>query len=108
MIKFLPNIYPDEIVYSYLSRCYAASGYIWNYGFSREVLENTTAPLDSCFLNVFSKEFKELLEEKIGFEELILNHTLFKYYTRFLQLEKRREVLQRQKTCTLHTFSLMW
>ena len=87
MIKFLQNIYPDEIVYSYLS----ASGYIWNYGFSREILENTTAPLDSCFLNVFSREFKELLEEKIGLDKLILNHTLFKHYTRFLSLEKRRE-----------------
>jgi len=95
MIKFLPNIYPDEIVYSYLSRCYAASGYIWNYGFSREILENTTAPLDSCFLNVFSREFKELLEEKIGLDKLILNHTLFKHYTRFLPLEKRREVLKK-------------
>jgi len=32
MIKFLPEIYPDEAVYSYLSRCYAYSGYMWNQG----------------------------------------------------------------------------
>lgn len=95
MIKFLPAIYPDEVVYSYLSRCYARSGYIWNRGFSKEIFERATANIDCTLLNVFTLEFKELIEEKIGLQELILNHTLFKYYSRFLPLDKRNIILQK-------------
>ncbi len=94
MIKFLPEIYPDEATYSFLARCYAHSGHIWNSGFVQEIFERPTANIDSCFLNIFRPEFKELLEDKIGFENLALNHTLFKYYARFLPLSKRKNVLQ--------------
>lgn len=92
MIKFLPEIYPNEAAYSYFSRCYAYSGYIWNQGFSKEIFERSTANIDCCFLNVFTPEFKKLIEKKLGFEKLLLDHTLFKYYSRFLPLSKRKEV----------------
>lgn len=95
MIKFLPDIYPDEAVYSYLSRCYARSGYIWNKGFAKEIFERPTVNIDCSFLNVLTPKFKELVEDKIGFEELIINHTLFKYYARFLPLNKRRTAFQK-------------
>ena len=94
MIKFLPEIYPNEAAYSYFSRCYAYSGYIWNQGFSKEIFERSTANIDCCFLNVFTPEFKKLIEKKLGFEKLLLDHTLFKYYSRFLPLDKRKKVFQ--------------
>ena len=94
MIKFLPEIYPDETFYSYLSRCFVRSGYIWNRGIANEIFDKPTCTIDKCFLNVFTPEFKKLLDEKIGLKNLILNHTLFKYYTRFLPLEKRKFALQ--------------
>lgn len=89
MIKFLPSIYPDEAVYSYLSRIYARSGYIWNSGFAQEIFERHTANIDCSFLNVFAPHFKRLIDEKIDFKRLLLDHTLFKYYVRFLPLERR-------------------
>lgn len=95
MIKFLPEIYPDEAVYSYLSRCYARSGYIWNKGFAKEIFERPTANIDCSLLNVLTPEFKEIIGNKIGLKELILNHTLFKYYARFLPLEKRKRVFEK-------------
>ena len=94
MIKFLPEIYPDEAFYSYLSRCFVRSGYIWNRGIANEIFDNPTCAIDKCFLNVFTPEFKKLLDEKIGLKNLILNHTLFKYYARFLPLEKRKFAFQ--------------
>lgn len=93
MIKFLPAIYPDEAVYSFLSRCYSRSGYIWNSGFANEIFERPTASIDCSFLNIFTPGFKELIEERIGFKKLLLNHTLFKYYSRFLPLKRRRKIL---------------
>ena len=101
MIKFLPEIYPDEAVYSYLSRCYARSGYIWNKGFAKEIFERPTANIDCSLLNVLTPEFKEIIENKIGLKELILNHTLFKYYARFLPLEKRKQVLEKALGATV-------
>ncbi len=94
MIKFLPEIYPDEAAYSFLARCYAYSRYIWNRGFLRETLERPTANIDCTFLNIFTSEFKKLIDSKIGFERFVLDHTLFKYYARFLPLTKRKSVFK--------------
>ena len=94
MIKFLPEIYPDESFYSYLSRYFVRSGYIWNRGIANEIFDKPTCAIDKCFLNVFTPEFKKLLDDHIGLKNLILNHTLFKYYARFLPLEKRKLALQ--------------
>ena len=94
MIKFLPEIYPDEAFYSYLSRCFVRSGYIWNRGIAKEIFDKPTCSIDKYFLNVFTPEFKKLLDEKLGLKELILNHTIFKYYARFLPLDKRKLALQ--------------
>lgn len=94
MIKFLPEIYPDEAFYSYLSRCFVHSGYIWNRGIANEIFDKPTCSIDKYFLNVFTPEFKKLLDEKLGLKNLILNHTIFKYYARFLPLEKRKLALQ--------------
>lgn len=93
MIKFLPTICPNEAAYSFLSRCYSRSGYIWNSGFANEIFERPTASIDCSFLNIFTQGFKELIEERIGFERFLLDHTLFKYYSRFLPLKRRRKVL---------------
>lgn len=94
MIKFSPEIYPDEAFYSYLSRYFVHSGYIWNRGIANEIFDKPTCSIDKYFLNVFTPEFKKLLDEKLGLKELILNHTIFKYYARFLPLEKRKLALQ--------------
>ena len=94
MIKFSPEIYPDEAFYSYLSRCFVRSGYIWNRGIANEIFDKPTCSIDKYFLNVFTPKFKKLLDEKLGLKELILNHTIFKYYARFLPLDKRKLALQ--------------
>lgn len=95
MIRFLPNIYPDELLFSYLSRCYARSGYIWNSGFAKEVFETNAKNIDCTLLNILSLQFKELIDQSIGLDKIILEHTLFKYYARFLPLSKRKNVFQR-------------
>ena len=49
MIKFLPVIYPDEAIYSYLARLFSRSGYIWNSGFTREVFGKALPNIDYTF-----------------------------------------------------------
>ena len=68
MIKFLPEIYPDEAIYSYLSRCFARSGFIWNSGFAKEVFGKALVNIDYSFPRAFAPEFRQLIEDKIGVE----------------------------------------
>ena len=95
MIKFLPVIYPDEAIYSYLARLFSRSGYIWNSGFTREVFGKALPNIDYTFPRTFGGEFKKLVDEQIGVKELILNHTVFKYYARFLPVDKRKLALEK-------------
>ena len=87
MIKRIPNIYPHESVCSWLGRMYAQSGFIFHRYFTKEIFLFQFERIDFNFINLFNKDFKKLIKETIGFEELLLNHTLFKYYSRFIDFK---------------------
>lgn len=89
MIKFLPHIYPDESVYSYLCRLYVHSGYLWHSGFANEVFNRRNETPEYNFVNVLNVDFRKSLEEYIPYEKLLLEHTLFAYYARFLPKERK-------------------
>lgn len=91
MIKSIPNIYPGETVFSFFSRMYCHSGYIFHTGIANEILARPTAYCDFNFINLLKNNFKKQLDDYIGFDNLIFDHTLFKYYGRFLPLEKRND-----------------
>lgn len=95
MIRFLPTIYPGESFYSYLSRLYSRSGFIWSQGIAREFLVRPLENPDYNFINILSNQFKEVLAKDYPFEELVLEHTLLKYYSRFIYKDKRKEVYLR-------------
>lgn len=92
MIKFLPNIYPNESCYSYLSRIYAFSGYSSHVETAKRLLKRHTEYMDYNFINSFSEEFRNQIEKVISFEDLLFEHTLYKYYVRFLPNDLRNKV----------------
>lgn len=89
MIKFLDQIYPDESVYSYLCRLYTHSGFVCHRGFANTIFARWNENPEYNFINPLSKEFRDMLERFIPYKELLLEHTLFTYYARFLPKEKR-------------------
>lgn len=89
MIKYLPSIYPDESVYSYLCRLYVHGGYVWHRGFANEVFSRWNEYPEYNFINALNKDFRSVLERHISFERLVLEHSLFGYYARFLPQERR-------------------
>ena len=91
MIKRVPVIYPHETVCSWLGRMYAQSGFIFHRYFTKEIFLFQFERIDFNFINLFNRDFKKLVNETIGFDELLLNHTLFKYYSRFINVEERKE-----------------
>ena len=96
MLKTIVDIYPDESVYSWLSRIYIRSGYGVLSKFHSELYENSRASIPSIvFCGGFNKRFLELINEVIPYSELVTKHTLLKYYIRFLDLKRRRKVFDK-------------
>lgn len=89
MIAYFPEIYPDELVYSWCSRYYAHSGYP-NYNAALEDLfGDKIYRMNYEFTGCFCKDAKTVIEKIIDNESLIIEHTMFPYYARFTKNERR-------------------
>ena len=95
MIAYLPSPYPDELIYSALSRWYSKSGYL-KYTFAAEKLymKKTNKPSIE-FINRFTPEALELITREIPYAEIIQNHTMIPYYIRFLNRGKRKQAVHK-------------
>ena len=91
MIGFLPEIYPDELVYSYLARYYVRSGYINYTFFAENIYVNKNTVPDIEFFNTFTKELLNVITKNYSLDYLIKNHTMFNCYARFIKYEKRKQ-----------------
>ena len=76
MIKYLPAIYPDESVYSYLCRLYVHGGFVWHRGFANEVFSRWNENPEYNFINALNDEFRATLECYISFESLVLTQSI--------------------------------
>lgn len=89
MISYFPNFYPDELLYSVLARYYVHSGYTTYISVADDLyIKRTTRP-DVEFLNRFTPDALKVLTKNITIEDIILHHTIFPYYSRFLTKERR-------------------
>ena len=94
MIVQFPEFYPDELVYSVLARYYTQSGYM-RYTFAAEDLFlSKTARPDADFLNQYTPDTLKMLTRKLTVEQIVENHTMFPYYGRFLNKERRNQAFQ--------------
>jgi hypothetical protein len=94
MIAVLEGFYEHETLYSLLARTHARTG-ISGAEFGREILLKSSAYFDLNFFDTYRPEFIELLKSQIPLSELILEHTLFRHYARFLPLERRKEAFEK-------------
>lgn len=91
MIAYLPEIYPDELVYSWLARYYIKTGYV-RYAFvAEELFQKKTVRPDIEFVNQYTAPALQAITEKIPMQRIIEQHTMFPYYGRFLQKERRNQ-----------------
>lgn len=91
MISYFPLIYPDELLYSQLARYYAKSGYLSYRYVAEDLFSNRTARPDIEFVNSFTDEAFARITESMTMQEVILEHTMFPYYGRFLNKERRQK-----------------
>ena len=89
MIAYLPNIYPDELVYSWCCRYYAPSG-LPSYSIALEDLfDDKNYRLSYEFSGDFSTEAQAIINKMIKVEDLIERHTMYPYYSRFAPYARR-------------------
>lgn len=94
MISFFPDFYPDELVYSLLSRYYSKSGYSAYIFAAEDLYENKLIKPDIEFLNPLKKEVLDILTKNTSIESIIKNHTMFPYYGRFIKKERRQKAYE--------------
>lgn len=89
MIGYFPSIYPDELVYSLLARYYMRSGYMAYTFVAQDLYVKKTTRPDIEFLNLFTKETFNMITSNTTIEKIVENHTMFPYYGRFLNQDRR-------------------
>ena len=97
MKMYLPKIYPDELVYSWLSRYYVYSGCANHKALISQLLYSTKNNPSVEFIGHLNKAAEQQIKEIYSMDDLILNHTMFPQYARFMPADKREVALAELK-----------
>jgi len=89
MIGYFPDFYPDELLYSVLARYHAGSGYLGYITTAEDLFSSPWSIPDIEFLNTFTEQAVEIITRNHSMEEIVMNHTMFPHYARFLDKERR-------------------
>ncbi len=89
MISQFPDIYHDELFYSVLARYYIRTGYTAYIYAAEDLFEKRTVKPDIEFISPLNVGAKKILCIKNSFNNIIKNHTMFPYYARFSNKERR-------------------
>ncbi|MBU5446331.1 TniQ family protein [Blautia sp. MSJ-36] len=88
MIGFMPELYPDELVYSLFSRYHSRSGNLLYRASAEEIFKDPLVRPDIEFINRYREEVVDIL--RVPVETLVKKHTMFPAYGIFLPYERRK------------------
>ena len=94
MIAFFPDVYPDELVYSWLARYGVRSGYSHYRAIADDLFTSNTAKPNLEFIMELSQDAIKAMTSSMSLENIILKHTMFPYYARFLPAERRQKAFR--------------
>lgn len=94
MIGFMPDFYPDELVYSLLARYYQRSGYLAYIHAARDLYAVPSIRPDMYFVNPMCEEAWKRITMGTSPDAVILEHTMVPAYARFLPVDARQQALQ--------------
>lgn len=97
MIGFMPEIYPNELVYSWLARYHVRSGHSGYQTTYKELLAKKSNIISKKFINRYSEDFLDYIEQRFSIEELLMNHTLFSIQFKFMPENKRQKIIDNYK-----------
>ena len=94
MITYLPEIYPDELVYSWFCRYYVHAGCLTHKMALEDILHNRSCNPSKEFLGHLNPEMEKKIQEIYSIDHLIKSHTLYPQYARFVPLTIKEKALQ--------------
>lgn len=93
MINYLPEIYHDELVYSWFCRYYIHSGCLTHKMALDDILLKRCHNPSKEFIGHLNQNAVKKIEEVIPMEKLVIEHTMYPQYARFLPLEEKKKAL---------------
>lgn len=93
MKLYLPEIYPDELIYSWFSRSFVYSGCLNHKMAISQLLYSVKCNPSVEFMGHLNKYAESEIAKIYSIDDLILNHSMFPQYARFLSQEKRESAL---------------
>lgn len=94
MITYFPEVYPDELLYSQLARCYVKAGYPAYIYMAEDFFQDKKVRPDIEFINTLTPAALQIITKKKTIEDIVLKHTMFPYYGRFISKERRNKAYQ--------------
>lgn len=94
MIVQFPLFYPDELVYSLLSRYYEHSGYLRYVFAAEDLFVSKIVRPDIEFVNQYKAAALQMITKDMPMKRVIEKHTMFSYYGRFIDKERRNNAFQ--------------
>lgn len=93
MIAYLPEIYPDELAYSWFSRYYVHTGCLTHKSALDDILYKRHNNPNKEFLGHLNPDMLTAIQKMYPIETLILEHTMFPQYARFIPQEQQKAAL---------------
>lgn len=93
MIGYFPELYEDELVYSWIARYLVHSGYTSAADAYQDLFFNKNLRPSVELMNNLIDDAKSVMTKYMSMEELIYNHTLFPEYGRFIDPKKRERLV---------------
>ena len=94
MICCFPTAYPDELLYSQLSRYYVRSGYFAYTYAAEDLFQQRTVRPNMEFITALTPDAVEMITRYLPMEDVVRRHTMFPYYGHFLPKERRNKAFQ--------------
>lgn len=103
MRMYFPEIYPDELVYSWFGRFAVHSGYINSQLLQFLYCKRSDTPIKE-FIGNLNSEARECIAKIYPLKELVLKHTMYPQYARFAPLDQRQDALYKlcNENCDMH------
>ena len=95
MISYFPAIYPDELVYSWLCRYYVHSGFFSSKSAMQELYCKRSDNPSKEFIGNLNPGTMEQVAKIYPLDKLVLEHTMYPQYARFIPLEQKKTALYR-------------
>ncbi len=110
MIAFFPEPYPDELVYSLFSRYQLYSGYPSHKAAMQDLFCKRSDTPSKEFVANLNAGAREIITRVCPMDELVLHHTMYPQYARFIPLAQKENALRHlgwDSTDVHHLFAVL-